>query len=39
LTYRGLWIAVIIAVVATTFRPAGVPPHPDGHPAPMTPAR
>ena len=39
LTYRGLWIAVIIAVVATTFRPAGVPPDPDGHPAPMTPAR
>ena len=38
-TYWGLWIAVIFAVVATTFRPAGMPPHLDGHPAPVTPAR
>jgi hypothetical protein len=39
LTYWGLWIAVMIAVVATTFRQVGVPPHLDGHPAPATPAR
>jgi hypothetical protein len=38
-TYWGLWIAVIVAAVATTFRPAGVSPHLDGHPAPVTPAR
>ena len=38
-TYWGLWIAVMVAVVATTFRQAGVAPHLDGHPAPVTPAR
>lgn len=39
LTYWGLWIAVTVAVVGTTLRPVGIPPHLDGHPAPATPAR
>jgi len=38
-TFWGLWIAVLIAAVATTFRRAGSAARLDGHPAPWTPAR